>query len=79
MVPPFFTVIVRRVPLPQTRSTIFVIPGCAIYHSRIDVEVDPNIVVAALICTPDAKRVVGDCEGTMLTSVSLALGLRWFN
>ena len=40
--PPFFTLIVRRVPLPQTWSTIFVIPGCAIHQSRIDAEeVDP--------------------------------------
>ena len=36
--PPFFTVIVRRVPLPRTCSTIFVVPGCAINQSRIDVE-----------------------------------------
>ena len=44
-----FTVIVRRVPLPQTWSTIFVIPRYAIYQSRMDVEdVDPHFVVAAL-------------------------------
>ena len=53
-------VIFRRVPLPQTWSTTFVIPGCAIDQSYIDVEdVDPNLMVAALICYPDAGRVVG--------------------
>ena len=78
--PPFFTVIVRRVHLPRTWSTMLVIPGCAINQPRIDVEeVDPNIVVAALICFPDAKRVLGDCDGTMHTNVPLVVGSRWFN
>ena len=36
--PPFFTVIVRRVPLPRNWSTRFVIPGYAIDQSCIDVE-----------------------------------------
>ena len=54
---------------------IFVIPGCALSQSRINVEeVDPNIVVAALICVPALKRDVGDCEGTMHTNLPLFLG-----
>ena len=57
----FLTVVVRRVPLPQTWSSIFVISGCAISRPRVDVEeVNPNFVVVALICTPDAKRIVRD-------------------
>ena len=58
----FLSVVVRRVPLPQTWQTIFVIPGCAVDQPRIDVEkVNPNFVVAALISTPDSKRFVRDC------------------
>ena len=54
-------------------------PGYAIEQSCIDVEeVDPNFVVAALICAPDAKRAVGDCEGTMHTDRPLLLGPRRF-
>ena len=61
----FLTVVVRRVPLPQTCLSIFVITGCAINQPRIDVEeVNPNFVVAALICMPDAKRIVSDFEYT---------------
>ena len=55
----FFTVIVRRFPLPRNCSTRFVIPGYAIDQSCIDVKkVDPHFVVATLICAPDAERVV---------------------
>ena len=48
--------------------------GCAINQPRIDVEgVDPNFVMAALICTPYAKRIVGECEGTIHTYLPLVL------
>ena len=77
--PPLFTVIVRRVPLPRNWSTIFVIPGYAIDQSCIDEKkVDPNFVVAALVCAPAAKRAVGDSQGTLHTNLPLLLGPRRF-
>ena len=78
--PLLFTVIVRRVPLPRNWSTIFVIPEYAIDQSCIDVEeVDPNFVVAALICARDAKRAVRESEGTTHTNLPLLLGSQWFH
>ena len=73
----FLTVVVRRVPLPQTCWSILVIAGCAINLPRTDVEeVNPNFVVAVLICTPDAKRIVKDFEGTMHANIPISLGPR---
>ena len=75
----FFTVVVRRVPLPQTWSSIFVITGCAINQPLTDMDVvNPNFVVAALICTPDAKRIV-TFEGTIHANVPLGLGPQWLD
>ena len=60
--------------------SIFVITGCAINQPRIDVEgVNPNFVMAPLICTPDAKRIVRDFEGTMHANVPLSLEPRWLD
>ena len=74
------TVVVRPVPFPQTWSSIFVFTGCAINQPRIDVEGEnPNFVMAPLICTPDAKRIVRDFEGTMHVNVPLSLGPRWLD
>ena len=71
------TVVVRPVPFPQTWSSIFVFTGCAINQPRIDVEGEnPNFVMAPLICTPDAKHIVRDFEGTMHVNVTLSLGPR---
>ena len=43
VLPPFFTVIIRRVHLPRNWSPMFVFLGYAIDQSRIDVEeVDPH-------------------------------------
>ena len=69
------TVVVRRVPFVQTWSSIFVITGCAINQPRIDVkEVNPNFVMARLICTLDAKRIVRNFEGTMHANMPHSLG-----
>ena len=60
--------------------SIFVFTGCAINQPRIDVEeVNPNFVMAPLICTPYAKRIVRDFEGTMHVNVPLSLGPRWLD
>ena len=37
-------------------------------------EVDPNFVMAALICVPDAQHVEGDCEGSVHADLPLILG-----
>ena len=57
--------------------SIFVITGCAINQPRTDVEeVHPNFLMAPLICTPDAKRIVRDFEGTIHANMPLSLGPR---
>ena len=54
--------------------------GWAINQPRIDVEeVNPNFLMAPLICTPDAKRIVRDFEGTMHANMPLSLGHRWLD
>ena len=47
--------------------TLFVITGCAIYLSSVDVEeVDPNFMMAPLTPFLDTQRAVGDGEGSMI-------------
>ena len=76
--PPFLILIVWRVPLPDD--------GRRKLSSRDGREAswlqrggrEPKLRVAALISTRDAKRVVGDFEGTMDTNLPLVLGPQWF-
>ena len=71
-------VVVRRVPLPRDWSTILVFPRYAVDKSRIDVEeVDPNFVMATLICFPETQRAARDGEGSMRTDLPFIFGTRW--
>ena len=54
-------------------------PGRLTCSSGAAQEVNPNFVVAALVRTPDAKRIVRDFESTMHANVALSLGTRRFH
>ena len=79
ILPPFLTVVVRRVPLARDWSAMFVFQGYAIDQSRIDVEeVDPNFVMGTLICFLETQHAERDIEGSMHTDLPFIFGTRRF-
>ena len=73
----FLIVVTRRVPVPHAWPQKLSVAGCAINQSCIDVqEMNPNFVVAALVCNFDAKYFVRNFERTMH---ALSFGPRWLD
>ena len=74
--PLFLIVVIRRVPHVWPPK-IFVV-GCAINQLRTDVqEMNPNFVVATLVCNFDVKCVVRDFESNAHANMPVGFGPRW--
>ena len=63
--------------VPRDWSTVVVFSGYAIDQSRIDVEeVDPNFIMATLICYLETQHATRDNEVTMHTDLPFIFGTR---
>ena len=77
--PSFPAVVVWRHVFLQIKSSRSVIPCRTVDQTSIDVkEVDPNFVMAALICVSDAQHVKGDSKSAVHADVPFFFRTRWF-